>query len=378
MVFILLLNYSYCNLWWKSARIYLLSILGMKRFLYTILAFASPFILLIGFTKLCYTKTGGDLNRLGKISIDKNYRNQFQKDFEQQQHFTDFSSVNLEEKNSFNILTIGDSFSQKRGFGYQNHVTAETLSILNFNTEAHTIPSYSPINFAFKLINGDVFNNLHIDYLIVQSVERYIVPRSEKINYSTKITIKELEAARKTQLKGKNSFNNENYVDYLKFPFYNILYNFSDNAICSPVYQKAIDKEIFSSNNKLLFFDADITALEKNNSFKLVSDLNAKLNVLANKLKELDITLIVLPSPDKYDLYYEYITTKSHPKPLFFDYMCDLKKEYIYIDSKKILKKHINNGIKDVYFVDDTHWSPKGAKIIGNVISDSITKKKNY
>jgi len=349
----------------------------MKRFLYTILVFTSPIILLIGITKLCYTKTGGDLNRLGKVSIDENYRNQFQKDFEQQQNYTDFSTINLEEKNSFNILTIGDSFSQKRGFGYQNYITTDTTNLLNFDIRAYTIPSYNPISFAFKLVNGDAFNNLHIDYLILQSVERYIVPRSEKINDSTKITIKELEEARKIQRKGKNSFNNENYVDYLKFPFYNILYNFSDNALCSPVYQKAINKEVFSLNNKLLFFDEDITALEKNNKIKLVSNLNKELNILANKLKERGIILIVIPSPDKYDLFYDYITTKNHPKPLFFDYVRDLKKEYIYIDSKKTLKKHIDNGIKDVYFVDDTHWSPIGAKIIGQVINDSIIHKKN-
>jgi len=377
MVFILLLNYSSCNLWWKSAGIYLFSILEMKRFLYTIFAFASPFILLIGITTLCYTKTGGDLNRLGKISIDTTYRNQFQKYFEQQQNYTDFSALNLKEKNSFNILTIGDSFSQKRGYGYQNYLTTDTTNILNFDTRAYTIPAYNPIDLAFKMIEGDVFNNLHIDYLIVQSVERTIIARSEKLDHSTKITIEALEASRKVQDTNNVATSTENYSDYLKFPFYNTLYNFSDNALFSPVHQKTINKETFSSNNSLLFFEEDITALEKNNNRELVNKLNNELNILAHKLKERGVILIVLPSPDKYDLYYEYITTKSKPRPLFFEYMRNLKKEYLYIDSKKILKKHIDNGVKDVYFVDDTHWSPIGARIISEVISDSITRKKN-
>jgi len=348
----------------------------MKRFLYTIIAFASPFILLIGITTLCYTKTGGDLNRLGKISIDATYRNQFQKDFEQQQNYTDFSALNLKGKNSFNILTIGDSFSQKRGYGYQNYLTTDTTNILNFDTRAHSIPAYNPVDLAFKMIKGDVFNNLHIDYLIVQSVERSIITRSEGLDHSTKITIEALEASRKVQDTNNSSTPNRNYSDYLKFPFYTILYNFSDNAIYSPVYQKAINKEVFSSNNSLLFFEEDITALEKNNNNKLVSNLNNELNILARKLKERGITLIVLPSPDKYDLHYEYISTKNNPKPLFFDYMRDLEKEYIYIDAKKILKKHIDNDSKDIYFVDDTHWSPKGAKIIGQIINDSITRNE--
>jgi len=376
MAFILLLNYSYCNLWRKSARIYLFSILMMKRFLYTIFAFASPLILLIGITTLFYTKTGGDLNRLGKISIDATYRNQFQKELDEPQNHTDFSAINLEEQNSFNILTIGDSFSQKRGHGYQNYLTTDITSIVNFDTRAYTIPSYNPIDLAFKITEGDIFNNLHIDYLIVQSVERYIVQRGESIEHTTKTTIETLEATRKTQSTNNPSSSNENYIDYLKFPFYNILYNFSDNALFSPVYQKTINKEVFSSNNSLLFFEEDITALEKNNNHKLVKSLNTELNILAYKLKERGISLIVLPSPDKYDLYYEYITTKNNQKPLFFDYMRDLKKEYLYIDSKNILKEHIDNGVKDIYFVDDTHWSPKGAKIIANSITETITKNR--
>ena len=350
----------------------------MKRFLYTIIAFASPFILLIGITTLCYTKSGGDLNRLGKISIDASYRNQFQKELDAPQNYTDFSALNLEEEgNSFNILTIGDSFSQKRGHGYQNYLTTDTTSIVNFNTRSYTIPSYNPIDLAFKMTEGDVFKNLHIDYLIVQSVERSIVTRSEKLDHSTKITIEGLEASKKVQDTNHSSTPNRNYNDYLKFPFYTILYNFSDNAIYSPVHQKAINKEVFSSNNSLLFFEEDITALEKNNNLELVNNLNTELNILAHKLKKRSITLIVLPSPDKYDLYYEHITTKNNPKPLFFDYIRDLKKEYIYIDSKRILKKHIDNGSKDIYFVDDTHWSPKGARIIGDAISDSIAKSEN-
>ena len=347
----------------------------MKRFLYTIFAFASPFILLIGFTTLCYTKTRGDLNRLGKISIDASYRDQFQKELDTPQNYTDFSALNLEKENNFNILTIGDSFSQKGGHGYQNYLTTDTTSIVNFDTRAYTIPT-NPIDLAFKMIEGDVFNNLHIDYLILQSVERYIVQRSENIEHSTKITVEALEAFRKVQDTNKTYTPNRNYNDYLKFPFYSLLYNFSDNAIYSPVHQKAINKEVFSKKNTLLFFEEDITALEKNNNRELVNNLNTELNILAHKLKERDITLIVLPSPDKYDLYYEHITTKNHSKPQFFEHMRDLKKEYIYIDAKNILTKHIDNGREDIYFVDDTHWSPKGAKIIGDSITETIAKNK--
>jgi len=348
----------------------------MNRFLYTILVFISPLIILIGITKLCFTKTDGDLNRLGKISIDKNYRDQFKKDFNQPQNYIELSTINSYNTNKFNILTIGDSFSQQRSHSYQNYLTNDSLSVVNFDTRAYNTPSYNPIDFAYKLANGDTFNKLHIKYLILQSVERSITTRSEKLNHNSTITIKQLESFKKTNNNNNNTLHTENYSDYLKFPIYSFLYHFFDNAIFSPIHQKSINKEIFSTDNKLLFLENDLIALTKNNNLKLVTQLNNELNTLAKKLKEKNITLIVLPCPDKYDIHYDYITTKNKPEPLFFNHMKKLRKEYIYIDSKKILKKHIDIGIKDVYFVDDTHWSPIGAKIIASAINEAITKNK--
>ncbi|NQY30207.1 MAG: hypothetical protein HRT69_12145 [Flavobacteriaceae bacterium] len=344
----------------------------MKRFIYTILFFMSPFIILIGITKLCYIETGGDLNRLGKISIDKNYRDKFQKDYNQAQNYTEFSTINLDDLNTFDILTVGDSFSQQRSHSYQNYLTNYSISVLNFDTRAYAIPSFNPIDFAYKLANGDILNKLNIKYLILQSVERSITTRGEDLDQNTTITIKQLESFRKTQNDNHHLSYTENYSDYLKFPIYNFLYNFSDNALFSPIHQKNINKKIFSTDNKLLFLEDDLIALEKNNNLKLVKQLNNELNTLAKKLRKQSITLIVLPSPDKYDIHYDYITTKDNPEPLFFNLIRDLKKEYIYIDSKIVLKKHIDNEIQDVYFVDDSHWSPIGAKIIANSITEAI------
>ena len=66
--------------------------------------------------------------------------------------------------------------------------------------------------------------------------------------------------------------------------------------------------------------------------------MNNELNTLAKRLKERGIKLIVLPCPDKLDYYYDDIANK-YTKPLFFETMRSLDKDYIYIDSKKILKE---------------------------------------
>ncbi|WP_278020214.1 hypothetical protein [Flavobacterium ginsengisoli] len=79
-----------------------------------------------------------------------------------------------------------------------------------------------------------------------------------------------------------------------------------------------------------------------------------------------------MPAPDKYDLYYDYILDKTNfPKPLFFQYLGFLKKDYIYIDSKRKLLDQLEVK-KDMYFYDDTHWSPVASKIIANEIDKVV------
>jgi len=343
----------------------------MKRLFTNLLVFASPFIILWGITTVFYNESGGDLSRLGKINIDKNYRTQFDADFNQTQLYKNISTLNLNETNTFNILTIGDSFSQQGAHGYQNHIDNST-DVLNFDIQSYKLPTNNPIDLAYKLCNGDVFNKLKINYLLLQSVERSIITRNNELELHSAYAINKINSFKKAEQQKKTSSIHIQFSDYLKFPVHTILYHFADNAIFSPVYQKEISKSLFSANNNLLFLKDDLTALKHNNNIKNSKLLNKNLNRLASKLKEKNITLIVVPSPDKYAIYYDYINTKSNPKPVFFDHLRALEKEYTYIDSKRILKKHIDNGVKDVYFVDDTHWSPIGARIIANSISEII------
>jgi len=345
----------------------------MKRLIFNLLFFISPFVILCIITELFYVKSGGDLNRLGKINIDKHYRAKFEDDFNQTQHYLNFSQLDLYKTNTFNILTIGDSFSQQGAHGYQNYIK-NPKSTLNFNTLAYNLPTNNPIDLTYKLCNENVFNNLKVNYLILQLVERNIITRSEELDLHSGYSIEKIISFKKTKQHNNSFFNHIQFSDYIKFPAYSILYNFSNNAYFSSIHQTNINKKLFSSNNKLLFLKDDLSAIERNNDITNIKNLNKKLNILSRKLKERNTTLIVLPSPDKYDIHYDYITTKNKPEPLFFDHLKKLNKDYLYIDSKQVLKEHIDNGVKDVYFVDDSHWSPIGAKIIANSITETITK----
>ena len=137
-------------------------------------------------------------------------------------------------------------------------------------------------------------------------------------------------------------------------------------------------KSLFSvATNDLLFLCSDLNGVKVNNNKKAVFKLNEVLSSLSKKCKDKGIALIVLPSPDKFDFFYDEIAEKQkYPRPLFFERFEKLPKEYIYINSKTILQEKLKNK-KDVYFYDDTHWSPRSSKILAAELKKIIEKKDN-
>ena len=67
-------------------------------------------------------------------------------------------------------------------------------------------------------------------------------------------------------------------------------------------------------------------------------------------------------------------TIGSLKKPLFFAYYDSLMKEYHYVPSMKVLSNELQRR-KDIYYYDDTHWSPIGAEIIAKEIEKIMADK---
>ena len=71
-----------------------------------------------------------------------------------------------------------------------------------------------------------------------------------------------------------------------------------------------------------------------------------------------------MPAVDKYNLYSPYIISNSYPKSILFEYLDTLPKDYIFINTKKILSEQLEKGEKDIFYADDTHWSHKASEVI--------------
>jgi hypothetical protein len=348
----------------------------MKRFLVKTGLVCLPIFMLLVFVFVCYSTDEGDLLRMGYVYYKGDCRKVFKKELTKPILFDTISNSKIEKK--YTVLTIGDSFSEQKGFGYKNYlIESSNISVLHYDRFLHN----NPIETVYGILNGNTLNNIKIDYIILESVERGFVKRGYNFNYKKRI---DLDSIYQISKKHKNNvLKKENDIDKLpsrsvKFLFQNFLYFLDDNAYLSDVYKVKTTEKLFSIDaNELLFFSDDIKNIKENNDLDKVSHLNDELNKLYDILKKREIKLIVLPCPDKYDFYYDYIVEKNrYPKPLFFDYFEKFPKKYIYINSKQILKSEFKDK-KDMYFFDDTHWSPFSSMIIANRLKNIINRNNN-
>ena len=135
----------------------------------------------------------------------------------------------------------------------------------------------------------------------------------------------------------------------------------------SNIYVERLNKELFTSDaaSKLIFLHEDIKKLSTE-SKENIELLNKNFNDLADILNKQGIELIFVPAVDKYNLYRKYITSNTYQESIFFEYLRTLEKKYIFVDTKAILQKELDNGVKDIFYADDTHWSYKASEIIVN------------
>jgi hypothetical protein len=348
----------------------------MKKFILKTLWFVIPILLLHLFTFVYYsTAESPDLLRLGYI-IDLNpnyYKTTFSKTLEQKINYTLVSEKPIRRK--FKVMTIGDSFSEQFGYGYKNYLSKnEASKVLHLDR----FLANNQIETLYQLAQGDFFEQYELEYVILQNIERNFITNIEDINLKKKLTIDELNV-----LIAKKPLNETRSAGFkfpsntvLKFPFYTMQYFLKETYLFEgTVYKTALSKHFFSvDNQELLFYYNDVVSAKKNNIADNVRQLNTILNDLNTLLKKKNVKLIVLPAPDKYDLYYDYIVnTLKLPKPMFFEHLKKMPKDYIYIDSKSVLSAALaNNRQKDIYFFNDTHWSPWASQLIASSIEKTI------
>ena len=309
--------------------------------------------------------TGRDLNRLGSLTTTT----PITEDIHYTQHHAELAEYLASGKReSFDVLTIGDSFTNgKDGGSYPDYlVNHYSLSVLNAR-----LGNYDCVSTLYMLSTSGLLDEIAPRVVILESVERSVQGRfGSRILTPAGTDMPALERL----LRGTRA--NANFSEGLMPPImtqanmnyiYHKLYHFLKPGQLSPeVYITELNRPFFTNPGQertLLHYYEDLNYLTHPVDAEMV---NQNLNNASRLLKAKGINLIFFAAADKYDLYYPYITDKrGRPENPFFRKMREVPdKEYVFLDAMNPLREALERGEQDIYWLNDTHWSHKGIKIV--------------
>lgn len=352
-----------------------------KKFIIKTLFFIIPMTLIFVGAWVFYAKDKGDLLRIGylpdafpnypKTLLESNQN-------EKETYYTLLSSRPKEGKRK--VLLLGDSFTNGKENGFQN-ILAKKHDVLMMD---RYLVDWNPIETLIALTKGDFFEHYAFDYVILENVEREIALRTTVMNLDRVANVENIHqwiiedslenisnSSRQLKIDAPPFFDQTPFIF-----FYNSSRFFRKNNIPfeNSVFKIGIDdKTAFSTNTGfMLCYNNDIQTLEENNKLETAEAYHQLMNEIQEKLNAYNIQLISLIAPNKYTYYYEEISDKSiYQVPELLKNLSKIpNKKYIFIDSYNVLKSSENQT--DIYYYDDSHWSPIGHRIIGEYLKKVI------
>ena len=296
-----------------------------------------------------------DLNRLGSLATTPSLT----PEAKYSEHFTRFADyVKSGRRESFDVLTIGDSFSSG---AYQDYlVNNYGLKIINAPLTGNCVEDL------YMLCASGWLDEISPRVVILESVERGVQVRlgMEELDYpsgtdSRDITAKLRRKSGSSPYRLISPFTVQACIIYISHKLYHIL---NPEKLSPEVYITQLERKFFTNpgyESTLLHYCDDLVFMENPLDAEMVS---RNLNNAARILKAKGIKLVFFAGVDKYDLYYPYILDKKdRPENHFFQKMRTVQgKEYIFVDSMKVLRQALAKGEQDIYWLGDTHWSWKG------------------
>ena len=339
----------------------------MKRFLSKISFTILPvWLLLIGWTAyynwFVKPQETGDLGSLGKIP----FGNVCDEQVVDTMYFNEIGSPEQLANCPTDILTVGDSFSQQKCRSYQNFISSDSMTITNY---APTDVLYlNPFQTAYDLLERGYADSLNTKIMLVECVERYLVPRLRI--FSTN---------------GNESDNKQNSLNMFGLKHEPIQQNYSPIIEAKnyfvmrfgltrkkPVRHEMLSKDLFSGHysRDLYFYQEDVTwdaEIDSADNQLIIGNLSQ----LFAKADEKGVRLLVMIASDKYDIYQNFIIDNPYQnKTVNEDLQRITKNDSRILYTKDVFVPMIENGEKDLYYVNDSHWSVKGAMSVGKYLGE--------
>lgn len=298
-----------------------------------------------------------DLGRMGMMNFDSTYQNCVDTLTTNLVSEINTSEISTCDKN-ITVISMGDSFSQQGRRGYMNYL-ANMLPEYQFYNIKNPTFSDPEIKFMHICLANDTMPKI----VILESVERLCINRLCNLKFYDELHIRKNDQIKKERTNKKKSF-----VQWAQEYYKKRL------GIDNPVGHFQLTTNTFSckKHEKDLYFIEEDLHIPNSD---LITLAQLKLDSLFQFAAERDIQLYYLVAADKYDIYQKYIA-KEHPQKNTLDQLSEhFKGNKYFINSKELILPYIHSGEKDMYYCDDTHWSTKSAKLVGEEIARRIAKK---
>ena len=308
-------------------------------------------------------ESAGDLMRLGLIEAGPEYNDSIAAQLLPRVYYTGESDDSVLRANPADVVVIGDSFSHGGGGlgkegDYVNYVAHDSgRRVVVFTPQDPSLSS--PMQVAYDLIVHGGFDSTNIRNLVVEEAERYLVPRHSGFTTKNKPLRRptaEVELNTSTDER-KESSPLLRVKDYI---FYHV---FGYNPIC----EARLSRPMFGGPEpyKLYFFNEDLLYGMGCDSLAQRRVVNCFDQVIA-AARERGINLVIVIACDKYDMYQDYIVDNPYPRKTLNEdierWMAQDSDRIVY--SKRIHMPLLEQGVRDVYMFNDTHWSPASARLV--------------
>lgn len=219
---------------------------------------------------------------------------------------------------------------------------------------------YNPLQTGWDLLYNNIIDSIHVPILIIEVVEREFMKRIERLSFSDpNMAYPESQSSHTTT----SPASEWSLLEAKNFLLLKLGYN---RSICKlRLSQKMFEHK---AADELYFYKEDINS-EMNIPSTKSSFVKRKLERLFQESQKKGIKLLLLIAADKYDIYQPFIVNNPYPSKTINEDLESLMPScpnIIY--SKKIIQPYLYKGEKDMYLINDTHWSYKSGKIIAENI----------
>lgn len=351
----------------------------MRKFLIKISYTVLPlWLLLVGLAVYLWAidDNSGDLMRLGLINTGGNYTDSIRETALPGIYPIGENNESNLRQQSCDVLIIGDSFSHGGGIGrrgdYVNYIAHDgkrQVTVLYPD-----VPTDNPLQLAYDLLNLGLIDSTNVKNLVVQEGERYLVDRHSAF-VTTHKSIPTPAIATQTDTEVKNTAQNTDQssgtgplLRVKDFVFYRLLG-------ADPIYKVKLDRDLFTCDEprKLYFYFEDVE-MGFNVTAQQQKAVVEGFDTLIAKAHEKGVNLVILIACDKYDLYQDHIVNNTYPRKTLADdveqWTSPHREQFVY--AKPLLLPRVQQGVKDVFLFNDTHWSPASSRVIAAQIINKL------